>query len=72
MDKINSETTKEKHMNPTLIKNALREIVLVKGVKTVFNPANGFIFSFHFTMSMLDILKIKEICEWFISIDLQN
>jgi hypothetical protein len=48
-------------MNPTLIKNALKEIVLIRGVKAVFNPAY---------MSVFDVLKIKEICEkWRIGFD---
>jgi hypothetical protein len=50
-------------MNPTLIKNALKEIVLIRGVKAVFNPAYGLIFSFCLSMSVFDVLKIKEICE---------
>jgi hypothetical protein len=40
-------------MNPTLIKNALKEIVLTYGL----------VFSFHLAMSVFDVLKIKEICE---------
>jgi hypothetical protein len=57
-------------MNPTLIKNALKEIVLIKGVKAVFNPAYGLIFSFCLSMSVFDVLKIKEICEkWRIGFD---
>jgi hypothetical protein len=50
-------------MNPTLIRNALKEIVLIEGVKAVFNPAYGLVFSFHLAMSVFDVLKIKEICE---------
>ena len=50
-------------MHPTLIRNALKEIVLVRGVNAMFNPTHGFVFSFPLAMSVFDVLKIKEICE---------